>query len=177
VSVADLDDVKLFTPDELDGGVWLTANVWNGERNTEVVARIDDGPALPMERTNPGEGEAVRSGAEFADPFAVPRQMTIGRYAWQSASGDPRTQGFEIWNGEHFGPVPPQAMGAGNLATNSSHLWRLRMPDNLPVGAHVAAVTVTDRHGREWTDRVTFEVRGERPPRFWREELWGEATN
>jgi hypothetical protein len=176
VSVGDLDDLKLFTPDELDGGVWLTANVWNGERGTEVVARINDGPALPMERTQAGEGEARRSGAEFADPFAAPRQMTIGRFAWESASDDPRTQGFEVWQGERLGPVPPQAMPAGFIAANSSHLWRLPMPADLPEGAHVATVTVTDRHGREWTDRIAFEVRGERPPRFWRQEPWERPT-
>ena len=81
LSVGDLEDVSLFTPQEIERGVWLTANVWNGDRDTKVTARIGDGPETPLERTQEGEGEAVREGAEFADPFAVSRQMTIGRYA------------------------------------------------------------------------------------------------
>lgn len=172
VTVNDLDDLKLFTEEELGEGVFLTANVWNGTRHTEVVASINGGAPMPMTRTQEGNGEGIRSGAEWADPFAAPRQMTIGRYAWQSGSGDPRTQGFEIWQGASFGPVPPQGMSAGHVADSSPHLWRLRMPESLPVGTHVATVTVTDSHGREFVDRIAFEVREQRPPRFWRKELW-----
>ncbi len=177
VSVNDLADVKLFTPEEVDTGVWLTANVWNGSRDTDVSVRINGGPEMAMTRTQSGEGEGILSGAEYADPFSVPRQMTIGRYAWQSTSGDPRAQGFEIWQGETFGPVPPQGMSAGHVADSSPHLWRMEMPAGLPEGAHVAEVTATDRHGRSWTDRIVFEVRGERPPRFWRGELWTQPVN
>lgn len=172
VTVGDLDDLKLFTADDLAEGVFLTANVWGGDRHTRVVARIDDGAPMTMTRTQEGNGEDIRSGAEFADPFAVPRQMTIGRYAWQSTDGDPRAQGFEIWQGRQFGPVPPQGMSSGHVADSSTHLWRLRLPDALPEGSHVATVEVTDRHGRTSVDRIIFEVRGERPPRFWRRELW-----
>ncbi|MGL4238784.1 calcineurin-like phosphoesterase C-terminal domain-containing protein [Tabrizicola sp.] len=168
----DLADVKLFTPEEIGQDVWLTANVWLGERNTEVYAQINDGPRMPMERTQAGNGEDVLKGAEYADPFAVQRQMTVGRYAWQSASGDPRTQGFEIWQGEHFGPVAPRAAEAWMIADSSSHLWRMRMPEDLPEGAHVITVTKVDRWGREWQDEIVFEVRGEKPPPFWRSELW-----
>ncbi len=176
VTVGDLADLKLFTPEELGEGVWLTANVWAGERNTRVHAEIG-GLRYEMERTQPGAGEAALAGPEYADPFAVPRQMTVGRYAWQSASGDARTQGFELWQGERFGPGAPQSAEAWMVADNSPHLWRLRMPEDLPEGAHVAAVTAVDRHGREWTDRIVFEVRGERPPRFWRDDLWPAPSN
>ena len=177
VSVGDLDDVKLFTPAELDQGVWLTANVWNGTRATDVSARINDGPQTEMTRTQQGEGEGIRAGAEFADPFAVPRQLTIGRYAWESQSGKARNQGFEVWRGSGFGPVPPQGMSAGHIADSSPHLWRLEMPTDLPEGAHVVEVTATDSHGRNWVDRIAFEVRSERPPRFWREELWPQDVS
>ncbi len=98
--------------------------------------------------------------------------MTIGRYAWQSRSGDPRAQGFEVWQGARFGPVPPQGMSAGHVADSSPHLWRLRLPQDLPVGTHVATVRATDQHGRAFTDRIVFEVRDARPPRRWRGELW-----
>lgn len=172
VSVGDLEDVKLFTPEEVREGVWLTANVWNGERNTRVHARIDDGAPMEMTRTQDGNGEAARIGIDNADPFAVQRQMTVGRYCWQSTSDEPRAQGIELWRGEHYAPVPPQGMSNGHLAVSSAHLWRMRIPEGLREGAHVATVTVVDRHGRERIDRIAFELRDERPPRFWRSELW-----
>jgi hypothetical protein len=174
VTVNDLPDQKLFTPAELAAGVFLTANVWSGNRRTEVTATIGDGAAMAMTRTQEGDGEGVRSGAAYADPFATPRQLTIGRYAWRSTSTDPRAQGVELWQGERFGPVPPQAMSAGHVADSSPHLWRLRLPEDLPLGTHVAEVTATDGHGRTAVDHVVFEVRAERPPRRWRRELWPE---
>ena len=172
VTVNDLADLKLFTPQDLADGVYLTANVWNGERNTRVFAEIAGGPRVPMERTQSGDGEAVRAGPEFADPFSIPRQMTIGRFAWRSSSGDERAQGFELWQGKAHGPASPQAVGAWLLADSSPHLWRLRMPANLPTGTHVATVTAIDRHGTAFVERIAFEVRAERPPRYWRRELW-----
>lgn len=167
----DLGDMKLFTREDLEQGVWLTANVWSGERNTRVTAEIA-GVRYELERTQPGNGEAVLAGAAWADPFAVPRQMTIGRFAWQSRSGEPRAQGFEAWQGSTFGPASPQPAEAWMIADSSSHLWRLRLPPELPEGAQVATVRVVDRWGRAWTDRIVFEVRAERPPRYWRRELW-----
>ncbi len=176
LTVNDLADLKLLTPTDLDEGVFLTANVWNGNRHTRVTARINDGGPLAMTRTQEGDGEGVRSGADYADPFAVPRQMTIGRYAWRSTSGEPRAQGFELWQGRSFGPVPPQGMSASHVADSSTHLWRLRLPQDLPVGSHVATVEAVDENGRRFTDRIVFEVRAERPPRFWRQELWEDGS-
>jgi hypothetical protein len=172
VSVGDLEDMRLFTPADLSEGVFLTANVWAGDRHTRVTARIGDGPALAMERTQAGNGEGVLAGAEWADPFSVPRQMTVGRYAWRSGSPEPRAQGFELWTGERFGPSAALPGQAWMIAQQSPHLWRVRLPDALPEGAHVATVTAVDRHGRQWVERVPFEVMAERPPRFWRAELW-----
>ncbi len=177
LTVNDLADVKLFTPEELGEGVYLTANVWNGTRNSRVMAQIGDGPMMEMTRTQAGNGEDVLTGAEYADPFSVPRQMTVGRYAWQSQSGDARAQGFEIWQGRQFGPAVPQSAEAWMIADSSSHLWRLEMPADLPEGAHVITVTATDQHGREWRDRITFEVRSERPVPLWDNSLWEDPTN
>jgi hypothetical protein len=172
VTLNDLADVKLFTPTEIGEGVWLTANVWLGERNSEVFAQINDGPRMAMERTQAGNGEDVLKGAEWADPFAVQRQMTVGRFAWASTSGDVRAQGFELWQGDRFGPRTPQGAQPWMVADSSSHLWRMRLPNDLPEGAHIITVTAVDRWGREWQDEIVFEVRGERPPPFWRSELW-----
>jgi hypothetical protein len=171
LTVNDLPDLKLFTPEELARGVWLTANVWSGERKTRVTAEIS-GVSYEMERTQPGNGERVRAGAPWADPFAVPRQMTIGRFAWQSRSAEPRAQGFELWQGSTFGPVSPRSPQAWMVADSSSHLWRLRLPADLREGAYVATVTASDRWDRKWTDRIVFEVRPVRPPRYWQHELW-----
>ncbi|MEM8824757.1 MAG: calcineurin-like phosphoesterase C-terminal domain-containing protein, partial [Pseudomonadota bacterium] len=43
VSGNDLADLRLFTPEDVDATVWLTANVWIGDRNTEVFASINGG--------------------------------------------------------------------------------------------------------------------------------------
>ncbi len=177
VSINDLADVRLFTPEDLSGGVFLSANFWAGDRNARVFASINDGARMELTRTQEGNGEDIRLGAQFADPFAVQRQTTIGRYAYQSGSGEARNQGFEIWQGRQFGPVPPQGMSASHMADSSTHLWQLELPQDLPEGTHVATVTAVDRHGREFTDRIVFEVRPERPPARWRSELWEEPTN
>ena len=31
--------------------------------------------------------------------------------------------------------------------------------------------------GREWTDRIAFEVRAERPIPYWDDTLWQDASN
>ena len=177
VTVNDLPDTRLLTPEDIDGTVWLTANVWNGVRATQVSAQIGDGPRVPMERTQAGEGEDVLSGAEYADPFSVPRQMTVGRYAWESAQGDPRAQGFELWQGSDFGPAAPQSAQSWMVADQSPHLWRMEMPSDLPMGTHVIRVTAIQPDGREWTDHITFEMRPERPFPYWDDELWQDASN
>ncbi|MEO0917419.1 MAG: calcineurin-like phosphoesterase C-terminal domain-containing protein, partial [Pseudomonadota bacterium] len=173
----DLADQRLFTPEDLTGTVWLTANVWIGDRNTEVFASINGGAQLPMTRTQSGNGEDVLSGAEWADPFSVPRQMTIGRFGWQSTLGEDRAQGFEVWQGSRYGPANPQPAETWMIADSSTHLWRLEMPADLPVGAHIVEVTAVMADGREFTDRLTFEVRAERPFPYWDNTLWEDQTN
>ncbi|NBC32388.1 MAG: hypothetical protein GVY13_06900 [Alphaproteobacteria bacterium] len=176
LSINDLADTKLFTPADLAEGVSLAANVWNGSRHTAVTVRINGGDPVSLTRTQEGEGEDVREGADYADPFAIMRQLSVARYALRSSEGAPRTQGFEIWQGERFGPAFPQAMQPWMLADQSMHLWTWTLPADLPAGTHVAEVTATDRHGRSVTDRIVFEVRAERPDPLWREDLWEEAA-
>lgn len=177
LNINDLADTRLMTPEDLGNGVYLVANVWNGSRESDVFAQINDGPRLDMVRTQDGDGEDIRQGAEYADPFATQRQMHVARYAMESASGEPRNQGFELWQGSQFGPVPPQSLEPWMLADQSMHLWRAELPANLPVGTHVATVTTVDRFGREFTDHIVFEVREERPAPRWRNELWETASN
>ena len=88
-----------------------------------------------------------------------------------------RAQGFEIWQGTRFGPVPPQAQLPWMIADSSSHLWRMRLPDDLPEGTHVITVTATDRHGREIADRIVFEIRAERPSPHWDDTLWQDPAD
>lgn len=169
-SINDLPDTRLLTRDDLEEGVWLTANVWIGSAETRVTATIGDGEPMALTRTQPGEGEAVRTGAEWSDPFAAQRQLSVARYAYQSRSGEERNQGFEVFRGSRFGPAPPQPMRA--LADRNMHLWRLRLPDDLPYGVHRVRVETTDRFGERSVEFTTFEVREERPPWRWRQELW-----
>ena len=174
LSINDLADTKLFTPEELAEGVHLAANVWNASRHAQVAVRINGGEPIALTRTQDGEGEDVRQGAEYADPFAVMRQMSVARYAFRSTEGAPRAQGFELWQQARFGPAAPQPMQAWMFADQSMHLWTWPLPEDLPMGTHVAEVTATDRHGRSFTDHIVFEVRADRPDPYWREELWPE---
>jgi len=168
-SIHDLPDPRLLTPEDFEGGVWLTANVWAGSAETVVEAQLPGGQGLPLERTQQGAGESPRIGAEWADPFAAARQLSVARYAYESRSGNARAQGFELFQGRAYGPAPPQPQSA--VADRNLHLWRAELPA-LPLGVHTITVTSTDRHGHSTTDTLTVEVREERPPRYWREAPW-----
>lgn len=170
-SVNDLPDQGIILPEEFseDGGIWLTANVWMGSAETTVEARLSTGEVLSLERTQQGAGEAVRVGAEWADPFAVARQLSVARFSYQSRLGEERAQGLELFRGRQLGPAPPQPQSA--VANRNMHLWRAQLPE-LPLGLHLVEVTSTDRNGISFTDVMTIEVREQRPPRYWRSELW-----
>lgn len=169
-SIQDLADLKLLTRADLEGDSWLTANVWAGDSGTRVTVSINDGAPEPMVRTQEAAGEGARIGAEFADPFAAQRQLSMARFAYRSRSGAPRNQGFEVFRGARFGPAAPQPQGS--VADRSMHLWRYDLPADLPVGVHTALVRVSDRHGRIFEDVLVFEVSEERPPALWRREAW-----
>lgn len=169
VSINDLPDTRILTLQDLAGGTFITVNVWNGAAETLVEARINDGPAFPLTRTQEGAGEAPRIGAMFADPFAVKRQATVGRYAIESRSGEERNRGYEGFRGRGFqGPPQPQS----SLADRNSHLWMGQLAEDLPEGVHRLTVTSTDRHGRTYTDQLVFEVREARPPARFRTDVW-----
>lgn len=168
-SINDLPDPKILTPEDFEGGVWLTANVWAGSAETSVVAELPNGKELHFTRTQEGEGEGIRIGAEWADPFATARQLSVARFALQSRLGEQRAQGFELFRGSRFGPAPPQPQGS--IADRNMHLWRAELPE-LTSGVHSIRVTSTDRHGRTYTDFITIEVMDERPAKYWRHELW-----
>jgi len=169
-SIQDLADTGIITPDDLAKGVWLTANVWAGSAETRVRATLSDGRALVLERTQAGAGEAPRIGAEWADPFAASRQLSVARWAFESRSENPRAQGFELFRGNAYGPAAPQPQGA--VADRNMHLWRARLPQDLAPGVHTARVTSTDRNDRVQTDPIVFEVREQRPPRHARTGIW-----
>ncbi|MFP4228753.1 MAG: calcineurin-like phosphoesterase C-terminal domain-containing protein [Salinivenus sp.] len=168
-SIHDLPDTRLLTPGDIEDGVWLTANVWAGSDETTVEAELPDGTQLTFDRTQTGEGDTTRRGAEWADPVATARQLSVARYAFESRSGDERAQGYETFRGAQFGPAPPQPQTS--IANRSVHLWRGKLPE-LPVGTHPITVTSTDRNGRTYRDTIVLEVREERPARYWRDELW-----
>lgn len=170
LSINDLPDTRLFTADDLEEGVYLTVNVWLGSAETRVTAALNGGDPLPLARTQAGDGEGVNIGAEWADPFAAQRQLSVARYAFESGSGESRNQGFEVFRGSRFGPAPPQPMRS--LADRNMHLWRMRLPEALPEGAHTLQVETVNRHGERTLERLVFEVRNERPPARWRHEVW-----
>ncbi|MEL7230890.1 MAG: calcineurin-like phosphoesterase family protein [Pseudomonadota bacterium] len=169
LSINDLPDVKILTPEDLAGGSFLTANVWNGTTETTVSAEIN-GQTLEMERTQSARGDAPKIGAEWADPFATQRQLSVARFALQSSSGEARNQGYEAFKGSSFGPAAPQPQSA--VSDRNMHLWRVQLPTDLPLGVHRIDVTNTDRHGRVSTDVIVIEVRDERPPMRFRKDVF-----
>lgn len=169
-SVNDLPDTGIVTPSDLADGVWLTANVWAGSAETEVTASISGGPGLVLQRTQSGDGDSPRIGAEWADPFAAERQLSVARYALVSRKGEARAQGFELFRGSDYGPGTPRPQGA--VADRNMHLWRARLPEDLAAGVHAVEVTARDRNGRETRDTLILEVRDRRPPPFFRRDRW-----
>lgn len=168
-SINDLPDPQVLTPEDFSEGVWITANVWAGSAETKVVAHLSTGQTLNLERTQHGKGEAVLIGPEWADPFATARQLSVTRYAYKSKLGHERAQGHELFTGRRLGPSSPRPQSA--RADRNMHLWRAPLPE-LPLGVHTIEVISTDRHGLQYRDIITVEVREERPPLYWRHEIW-----
>ncbi|MEM9233483.1 MAG: calcineurin-like phosphoesterase C-terminal domain-containing protein, partial [Pseudomonadota bacterium] len=170
LSVLDLPDVKLLTPDDLSDRSWLTANVWMGDSTTNVTVSINGGTPISMTRTQEARGEAARVGPEWSDPFAMQRQLTVSRGAIESRSGNEAAQGYKqgryTWND----PMPPQPRGS--RADRNMHLWTYELPEDLPEGVHTAEIIATRDQGETVSDTLVFEVRTERPQRQWRREVW-----
>lgn len=170
LSVQDLADSKLLTPDDLRGGSWLMANVWLGDTQTQVTVSIDGGAPMPMQRTQEARGEGSRNGPEYSDPFSLQRQLTVSRAAIQSQSGEKENQGFVQGRQTRYPPLPPYA--TGSVADHSSHLWRIRLPENLSPGVHGATVMVRRPQGEDARETLMFEVRPTRPARTFRWDKW-----
>ena len=175
LSVQDLPDVKLLTPNDLAGQSWLTADVWMGDSTTKVMVAVDGGSPRPMTRTQDMKGEAVRSGAAWSDPFALQRQLTMARAAIQSRSGDPEAQGYVQGRQKRLPPMPPQPRGS--RADHSPHIWRYDLPKDMAEGTHMAVVTVTRQQGAPSRDTLVFEVRATRPRPTFDFEHWDRFKN
>jgi len=167
VGINDLPDPSIVTAADLSGGTYLVANVWNGSKDSTVYVEFDgDGDMHQLERVQAGNGEGY---VDFLDPFALERQMYVLRYAIRSDSGDPRAQGFELFRGSRF-VADPQPTSTG-VTTRSNHTWRLPMPD-LDNGSHIAKVQTVDVHGQVFEEVLAFEIADERPPAFFRSEVF-----
>ena len=174
LSINDLPDVKLLTPGDLAGGVWLTANVWAGATGTEVTAALNGGQPVAMQRTQTARGDAPLIGAEYSDPWAAMRQLSVARTALQSRSGNARAQGLVGGSRVATGPRPPQP--TGSVADRSPRLWRLALPTDLQPGVYLAEVTVRDA-GKVTLQSLVFEVALERPQPDWRDTRWDAFQN
>ncbi len=169
VTVNDLGDMSMVTLADLKGGTWVAVNVWNGSRDSTVSVSINNGAAMTGARTQEGTGEAKRKGPEFADPLALAKQATQGRIAFKSASG--KNDGFNTWQGvEWKGVAGP--FQRWMLSDSSSHLWRVDLPAELPLGVHTMEVVTTDRYGRTFRTTQMFEVVEEVPVMQWNTAFW-----
>ncbi|WP_420157232.1 calcineurin-like phosphoesterase C-terminal domain-containing protein [Nocardiopsis sp. CNT-189] len=74
----ELEDPLAVDRGDLAGGTWLTTNFFPGSTGSKVEVSIDGGPAGKAERTQRMEGEAVGTGPEYSDPYAVSRQLVHG---------------------------------------------------------------------------------------------------
>ncbi|MEM9010453.1 MAG: calcineurin-like phosphoesterase family protein [Pseudomonadota bacterium] len=174
VSVNDLGDMNMITLADLAEGSWIAVNVWNGSRESTVAVSLNGGAALPGLRTQDGEGEAAHEGPEFADPLALARQATQGRMTIRSATGGDETAGFTSWQGFEWKSEVAGPFQNWMLARKSSHLWRVDLPESLPLGVHTMEVTTTDRYGRTFRLVQPFEVVDELPTLDWQTEFWEE---
>ena len=171
VTINDLGDMNMLTLDDLQDGTWAAVNVWNGSRESMVSISINGAAAIQATRTQAGDGEAVLTGVEYADPLALARQSTNGRIAFRSSKGGDETAGFTTWQGYQWTGVagPFQSW---MLSNKSSHLWRADLPSTLPLGVHTLEAVTTDRYGRTFRTTSTFEVVEEIPEMGWQDAHW-----
>lgn len=171
VNINDLPDTKQVLTSEI-GSSQLVANVWNGSLDSKVTLHIDGHAPIPMQRTQPGQGEGI---VESLDPYALMRLLQVARYAFVSGSGDARAQGFERFRASMFGPASPRPAGLDDLTDQSNHVWTANLPAGLKNGVHAARVTTTDVHGQRFEEVLVFEVVDERPPAFFRSKLFEDT--
>jgi 3',5'-cyclic AMP phosphodiesterase CpdA len=165
----DLGDPNMVTTGELAAGTWITTNFFMGATDSTVELTVD-GKKIQAERTQPAAGEETLSGAEYSDPVAAIRQLSVNRTAQESTSGDDLAQGYRLYNGAQYGPGA--ARPGNNVADRTHHLWRTDLPKNLAEGVHRVEVKATDSYGRSFTDSYAFTVVKARPKMEFRTELF-----
>ncbi|MEL7040986.1 MAG: calcineurin-like phosphoesterase family protein [Pseudomonadota bacterium] len=170
LSILDLPDVKILTPEDLQGRAWLTANIWMGDSTTEVTVALNGAPPTAMTRTQAAQGEAALIGPEWSDPFALQRQFTVARGAIESRSDDLQAQGYKQGRYTSLPPAAPQPRGS--VADRNMHLWTFDLPTDLPEGVHTAEIVASREAGETARNTIVFEVRAERPERQWRRDVW-----
>lgn len=183
VNINDLDDTKIIPMSEIHE-TKLVANVWNGSSATKVMMELNPDRSKKARKDDEDDDDDYESSGHSAnkimmtrsedtlDPFALEKQMYISRFAAESTSGDDRAQGFELWTAAKFGPSSPRPADEWMHTDNSNHLWEADIPHDLAPGVHVAKVTAIDKFGRKSHETVVFEVRDERPERFFRKWLF-----
>lgn len=165
----DLGDPYMVTTDELAQGSWITANFFMGSTDSKVEVSID-GKTAPATRTQPAKGEDTFSGAEFSDPVAAIRQLSVSRTGQASTSGDELAQGYRLYSGSQYGPGA--ARPGSNLADRMHHLWKLDLPKDLAEGVHHVKVKATDSYGRTFTETSAVTVVKERPQMEFRTQMF-----
>ncbi|MEL6600365.1 MAG: calcineurin-like phosphoesterase family protein [Pseudomonadota bacterium] len=171
VTLRDLGDMNMITLADLEEGTWVAVNVWNGSASSTVSVSINGGADLPGVRTQQGAGEEKNRGVVYADPVALAKQATQNSVAARSIDGGDATAGYTTWQDVPWvgNPGPFQRW---MLTDASHHLWRVDLPESLPVGVHLMEVKTTDRHGRTFAQVQTFEVVEELPDFNWQAAFW-----
>ena len=148
-------------------------------KESAVYAIFDDRDAVCLERTHAGSGENI---LETLDTFALKRQMQIARHAFTNESGEPRANGFELFQGSircgtaDPGACTPRPDGSFFWTDQPSHIWQAKLPDDLEEGPHTVQVVTKDLHGRLFTETLAFEVREQRPPKYFKTEVFEEEA-
>lgn len=79
--------LNVVTDEDLEGGSWLTSNVYLGSSDTRVEVSIDGRRPVLAEHTQPGRGEALRTGWDYSDvPAASANLVSSGNVTRNSSS-------------------------------------------------------------------------------------------
>ena len=167
VSRNDLGDMNMLTQKDLAETTWVVVNVWNGSKASSVSVSINGKAAIQAKRTQEGEGEKVKKGVEWSDPYALAKQSSQGRAVWKSTTGGDETAGFTTWRGVRWSSESVIPFAKWMLTNRSPHLWRAELPTNIPPGSHTMEIITTDRYNRNFTKTINFEVVEEIPPMGW----------
>jgi len=167
LTINDLPDTRNVI---LGSATNLTVNVYAGTREHTVEAFFDGGEdATVMTRTQPGNGEGSFL---TLDPYALKRQMSVARHAYESTSGNDRTSGFEMFRGSTF-QGKPKPLEAWGWADQSMHVWQVPVPtEELGLGVHTVTVVATDQYGRAFRETMPFEISEKRPSPYFQTEFF-----